>query len=163
MYFYFISFFSPSFLFTLGTYCPIYMVCALFQMYSNYDMSNSNIFAPNIGVSIPLLVMGIVLSYMVQERNLMRFFEQQTIIKKEQQTSDILNSQSDGIVVVEIVQEENQSVNLEGILEFEFCNNKSILMLGFDPKANLDNQMLESTRFVLLDQLSASHPNVEPE
>ena len=36
-------------------------------------------------------------------------------------------------------------------------------MLGFDLTANLDNQMLESTRFVLLDQLIASHPSVELE
>ena len=36
-------------------------------------------------------------------------------------------------------------------------------MLGFDPKANLDNQMLESTRFVLLDQLIANTPRIELE
>ena len=135
----------------------------MIQMYSNYDMTNSKIFAPNIGLTIPLTVLGICFSYMLQERDLTRFFEQQTIIKKEQQTSDILNSQSDGIVAVKIVQEENQSVNVEGTLEFEFCNSKSIEMLGFDPKANLDNQLLVLTRFVLLDQLIASHRSVEPE
>ena len=126
-------------------------------------MTNSKIFAPNITLMIGMLVLSICLSYMFQERDLTRFFEKQTIIKKEQQTSDILNSQSDGIVVVKIVQEENQLVNVEGTLEFPFCNSKSIEMLGFDPKANLDNQSLELTRFVLLDQLIASHPSVEPE
>ena len=36
-------------------------------------------------------------------------------------------------------------------------------MLGFDPKANLDNQMLELTRFVLLDQQIANTPRIELE
>ena len=36
-------------------------------------------------------------------------------------------------------------------------------MLGFDLKANLDNQMLESTRFVLLDELIANTPRIELE
>ena len=57
----------------------------------------------------------------------------------------------------------NQSENVEGPLEFEFCNSKSIEMLGFDLKANLDNQMLESTRFVLLDELIANTPRIELE
>ena len=69
--FMFISFFSPSFLFTLSTYSPIYLGCTLIQIYSRYGMTK---FTSNISLTIPMFLTGIFFSYMFQVRDLMRFF-----------------------------------------------------------------------------------------
>ena len=47
------------------------------------------------------LTLGLILFYATQMRELRNFFDHQDTLKKEQQTSQVLNSQSDSIVVVQ--------------------------------------------------------------
>ena len=95
--------YSPSLLFSACTYCPIYTMGALIHSYLRYDMTNEQVFKLNIACIVLFACLGIGFFYMSQMRELSRFFQQQTIIKKEQQMELILNSQSDGIVVVKAV------------------------------------------------------------
>ena len=86
----------------------MYFVCISIQAYSMY-VTNLKEFAINVSNdAIPAALLVMVFSYMTQVREIIRFYEQQTIIKKEQQTSAILNSQGDGIIAVKIVPEANQ-------------------------------------------------------
>ena len=46
------------------------------------------------------------LFYLVHKRELDRFSQQNNVVKKEQQVSHVLNSQTDSILVVEKIQED---------------------------------------------------------
>ena len=81
--------------------------------------------------------MGFVWFYILQAREISRFYQQRSAVKKESQVSNVLNSQTDGIIIVEKMQTEHQN-NDEEIefsepkLNFEFCNSMSIKMFGID-------------------------------
>ena len=48
----------------------------------------------------------VALFYLVHKRELDRFSQQNNVVKKEQQVSHVLNSQTDSILVVEKIQED---------------------------------------------------------
>ena len=77
-------FLSPSHGFTACTYLPVTIVCLLMFANIRYDMTDSLEFKPNIAKIIGFSTFGMVLSYMTQVREIIRFYEQQTVIKKEQ-------------------------------------------------------------------------------
>ena len=80
----YVLFFSPSLGFTACTYLPITIVSMLIFMNLRYDMTDSYVFKTNIAKLIAFHTFVMVLSYMTQVREIIRFFEQQTIMKKEQ-------------------------------------------------------------------------------
>ena len=80
----FALFLSPSHGFTAFIFLPISTVCLLIFTNFSYDMNNSEVFKIMIAKTIGYSTAMMVLSYMTQVREIIRFYEQQTVIKKEQ-------------------------------------------------------------------------------
>ena len=83
--------FSPSLLFTVCVYFPIYIGCTLIQMSMRYDMTNGTVLKFNIAQVVTFALEGTVFFYLSQMRELSRFFQQQTLNRKEQQMMHVLN------------------------------------------------------------------------
>ena len=118
--------------------------------------------------AVALVSIGVF--FILQTRELKRFFGQQSAMKKEQQVSNVLNFQSDAIVVVQ--SERPSSTNGErsgdeevarqevSPLSVLFCNSQSIRLFGFDfskqpPSGEGDHlaqSMLQEPRFESLDR-----------
>ena len=88
----FALFLSPSHGFTAFIFLPISTVCVFIFTNFSYDMNDSEVFKIMIAKTIGFSTAVIVLSYMTQVREIIRFYEQQTVIKKGQELSGILNS-----------------------------------------------------------------------
>ena len=82
--FIYVLFFSPSLGFTACTYLPIAIVSNLIFINLRYDMTDSYVFKTNIAKLIAFHTFVMLISYMTQVREIIRFYEQQTVIKKEQ-------------------------------------------------------------------------------
>ena len=87
----------------------------------------------------PVYVMLCVVAfYMLQKRELKRFFQEQKAVRKERQVSDVLNAQSDAIVVIQSHEQAAAEADREaghlgsGILKFLFSNSKSVRLFGFN-------------------------------
>ena len=71
-------------------------------MVIRYDMSDNKVFNFNMMILGIFIFDGTIFFYLVHTKELNRFFDNLETQKKEQQFSHILNSQSDGIVVVQL-------------------------------------------------------------
>ena len=71
-------------------------------MFLRYDMSDKKTRNFNLMLIGIFVLYGGIFFYLVQTKELRRFFDNQVTIKKEQQVSNVLDSQSDGIVVVQL-------------------------------------------------------------
>ena len=105
-----------------------------------------------------------VLFFILQKRELKRFFQEQKAVKKEQQVSDVLNSQSDAIVVIPADEQRTEEADKEtghrggGLLKFLFSNSKSVRLFGFNlagavtptEKDDVASSMLRLPRFIPL-------------
>ena len=74
--------------------------------------------------------------YVLQKRELKRFYETREAQRKEQQVSQVLNAQSDAIFLVDADVEGQHNreivVNEDYKPNFEFCNSRSVELFGFD-------------------------------
>ena len=81
--------------------------------------------------------------FLRQKRELLRFFQVQAAVKKEQQLSHIFNAQSDAVLVIESPDDQISITNCNELpkpikkdnkpeLKVLFCNNKSVEMFGFN-------------------------------
>ena len=76
-------------------------------------MGDSAVFSQNFGMLILILTQNVAIFYILQIRELQRFFEQQTSAKKEQQMSHVLDAQSDAIVVVHKVKSKQNKSEID--------------------------------------------------
>ena len=53
--------------------------------------------------SLAFLAFIFLISYTLQSRDLRRFFEKNKLVKKQEQITNVLNTQNDSIVVVQMV------------------------------------------------------------
>ena len=116
-----------------------------------------NIFQSNIGdfslvmaelklLPYAYIPIGLILFVILQKRELKRFMTEQAALSKEavaqekqQQVAEVLNSQSDAIIVVRKTKtktssnsDPEQPSGEEDPPEFLFCNRKSVQLFGFD-------------------------------
>ena len=99
----YVTFFSPSLKFTLLIYLPIYVVMHLFQMSMRYNMKDDKTFKMNIAIICLIATDGFIFFYLMHIKELSRFAQHHVAVKKQLQVSNVLNSQSDSIVVVQMV------------------------------------------------------------
>ena len=83
---------------------------------------------------------------------------------KEQQVSNILNLQSNAILVTKLMKLRRNEANDEEIeqeeanqLEFSFCNSQSVKLFGFDFTKNPTTYEDESLAYNSLNELRFSH------
>lgn len=77
-----------------------------------------------------------------------RFYQQQTATKKTQQNNHVLNTQSDGIVIVEITE---KPLDNEATVKAEFCNAKGTELFGVDLTGENCERAFEAPRFASYD------------
>ena len=65
-------------------------------------MSDSKVFTQNMINLAMLAFTGFLFWYLIQSKELIRFFDIQATIRRQKQVSNILDSQSDGIVVISL-------------------------------------------------------------
>ena len=68
---------SPSLVFTALIYGPIYATTHLIQMYMRYDMSDSQVFLFNVALVFIIISNALCIYYIIQTRELSRFYQQQ--------------------------------------------------------------------------------------
>ena len=84
--------FCPSLFFMLFVYAPIYVMVHMTYMYLRYDMNDDVVYFFNMRIIIVFVTQGALFFLLVQNKELSRFFVNQSNIKKESQVSNVLNS-----------------------------------------------------------------------
>ena len=70
--------------------------------------------------------------YIQQKRELKRFYKELQAITKEKQVSNVLDSQSDAIVVIQPNDGVPEDENSSSLFQFLFRNSMSIKLFGFN-------------------------------
>ena len=126
------------------------------------DMS-SHTFVETLSIQPVYIIIIIVLFYLMQKRELKRFYQQQDVSDQGQQVLTVLNSQSDAIVVVQsdsgnLLQSDNELMK-DNLFQFEFCNKQGLNLFGFYAVEDLENSertdlsedMINIPRFIPLN------------
>ena len=93
-------FFSPSLGFSVFVYAPIFVVTRLYLLTSKYDLSDFELNNVVISENFLCVLTASLVFYSLQMREVKRFFQQTVAVEKEKQVTTVLDSQSDGIIVV---------------------------------------------------------------
>ena len=93
-------FFSPSLGFSVFIYAPIFVVTRLYKVTTMYDLSNFELNSLVISENFLCVLAASLVFYSLQMREVKRFFQQKVAVDKEKQVTHVLDSQSDGIIVV---------------------------------------------------------------
>ena len=141
----YILLFSPSVPFTCFVYVPIFVASKLILDIQILGMEPTETLVFMVILSFCMILAPTVVFYIIQTHEISRFYQNQTAIMKQLQVTQVLNTQSDSIVVVskhetDVTARSNtgsRSVSYDGTaltpmqeLTFQFCNAKSVELFG---------------------------------
>ena len=145
-YMFYVSFLTPSFNLVVLCYIPGIIIAMGINIFQSNIGDFSLVMAELKLLPYAYIPIGLILFVILQKRELKRFMTEQAALSKEavaqekqQQVAEVLNSQSDAIIVVRKTKtktssnsDPEQPSGEEDPPEFLFCNRKSVQLFGFD-------------------------------
>ena len=148
---------APSYIHAIA-YIFFFLIAAFWKVYAIYEGSDRE--KTEIIASILIIggIMSLAVFYILQKRELTRYFETCDAQQKELQVSNGLYEQNDAIVIVtknsiESQNQQGQDDDERRHINFEFLNKKSTELFGFDLNDDFErNEKLKKPNFIALDQ-----------